>query len=149
MDTSSSSSPQPPAIAASSASASPSSSPALTPEEWKEFNDLRRQNQLLKAENAMLQRKLEEERSHRLQWQSEGDHNTAEAAMCCESIEKMDKDAQVLALYAELHRLREKCDVYAEAVEESRSYFFEMKRLYTEVEPHLRSSGVPPATSSA
>lgn len=122
-------------------SGSPSSSPALTPEERQEFNDLRQQNRLLKAENAALQLRLEEERAHRLQWQQHGDHFAAEAKMCCDAIESAEKDAPVLALYAELRRLREKCDVYAEAVEESRSYFFEMKRLYTEVEPYLRSAG--------
>ncbi|KPI87211.1 hypothetical protein ABL78_3727 [Leptomonas seymouri] len=145
MDPSSSPS-QPPAVAAPAVSASPSSSPPLTPEERREFNNLRQQNQILKAENAMLQRKLEEERSDRLQWQHDGNHHTTEARICCESIEKMDKSAQVLALYAELHRLREKCDVYADAVEESCGYFFEMKRLYAEVEPHLRS-GAPHAAS--
>ncbi|GET86856.1 hypothetical protein, conserved [Leishmania tarentolae] len=115
------------------------SSPALTAEEMKEFEELRCQNQLLKAENAVLQRKLEEERAQRRQSQLDQNHYSLEAEACREAIEKVDSDAQVLALYDELHRLRMKCAIYAEAVEESRSYFFEMKRLYMEVSPHLRS----------
>lgn len=126
-----------------------SGSPALTAVEQRECDDLRRQNKLLKAENAMLQRKLDDERANRQQWQRDGNHHTSEANMCCASIEKVDKDAHVLALYAELRRLREKCDVYAEAVEESRNYFFEMKRLYTEVEPYLRAPGAAHVTSSS
>lgn len=145
----------PPAVSApadataTATGSSSSSSPALSSAERREFDDLRRQNKILKAENAMLQRRLDEERAHRQQWQRDGNHFTAEAKLCCESIEQLDKDARVLALYAELHRLRAKCDVYAEAVEESRNYFFEMKRLYTEVEPSLRSPGAAHKTSSA
>ncbi|KAL7699237.1 hypothetical protein N2W54_004026 [Lotmaria passim] len=146
MNTSPSSQPSSTPVAPGNNIDNTSSSPALTPEELKEFFDLRRQNQVLKAENAILQRKLEEEHTRRLQWQRAGNHHTTEAEMCCAAIEKVDKEAHVLALYAELHRLREKCDVYADAVEESRNYFFEMKRLYTEVEPYLRSSGASHAT---
>ncbi|CAJ1987108.1 hypothetical protein conserved [Leishmania donovani] len=116
-----------------------SSSPTLTAAEMKEFAELRCQNQLLKAENAVLQRKLEEERAQRRQSQLDENHYNLEAEACREAIEKTDGNAQVLALYDELQRLRKKCDIYAEAVEESRSYFFEMKRLYMEVSPYLRS----------
>ncbi|CAG9570879.1 conserved hypothetical protein [Leishmania major strain Friedlin] len=105
----------------------------------KEFAELRCQNQLLKAENAVLQRKLEEERAQRRQSQLDVNHYNLEAEACREAIEKADGNAQVLALYDELQRLRKKCDIYAEAVEESRCYFFEMKRLYMEVSPYLRS----------
>ncbi|KAG5509498.1 hypothetical protein JKF63_06203 [Porcisia hertigi] len=115
-------------------------SSALTEREKKEFDELRWQNQLLKAENAVLQRKLEEELAQRRQPQLDQTHYSLEAKTCLEAIENIDSNAQVLALHDELHRLRKKCDIYAEAVEESRSYFFEMKRLYMEVLPHLRSS---------
>ncbi|KAG5483974.1 hypothetical protein LSCM1_05824 [Leishmania martiniquensis] len=124
-------------------------SPVLTAEEMKEFAELRWQNQLLKAENAVLLRKLEEERAQRRQSQLNENHYNLEAKACRDAIEKTDGNTQVLALHDELQRLRKKCDVYAEAVEESRSYFFEMKRLYMEVSPYLRSlSGNAPANSS-
>ncbi|KAG5484286.1 hypothetical protein LSCM4_07852 [Leishmania orientalis] len=150
------SSKSPPAAAAAATSALPAEagggrrSPALTAEEMKEFAELRWQNQLLKAENAVLLRKLEEERAQRRQSQLDENHYSVEATACRDAIEKIDGSAQVLALHDELHRLRKKCDVYAEAVEESRSYFFEMKRLYMEVSPYLRSlSGDAPANSAA
>lgn len=134
-----------PSAAAAGSTAAPtdagsaSSSPTLTAEEMNEFAELRCQNQLLKAENAVLQRKLEEERAQRQQSQLDENHYKLQAEACREAIEKTDSNAHVLALYDELHRLRKKCDIYAEAVEESRSYFFEMKRLYMEVSPYLRS----------
>lgn len=122
---------------------------ALTADEAQEFAELRRQNQVLRAENAVLQRRLEEERSQRRQGPEGDNHYRVEAKVCRAAITDMDANAQLLGLYDELRRLRRKCDVYAEAVEESRSYFFEMKRLYTEVAPHLRSTGGSPAAAAA
>ncbi|CAJ1019102.1 conserved hypothetical protein [Leishmania braziliensis MHOM/BR/75/M2904] len=127
-----------------------SSSPTLTAADMKELEELRLRNQLLRAENAELQSKLEDERTQRRQSQLDENHYSLEAKACREAIEKIDSKAQVLALHDELHRLRKKCDIYAAALEESRSYFFEMKRLYMEVSPHLRSfSGDAPAHHAA
>lgn len=113
---------------------------SLSPEEVAECQLLRRQNAVLRAENEILQRRLDEERSSSHRWQHDGHHHLMEANACRASIEEASANTQIVALYDELQRLRKKCDVYAEAVEESRSHFLEMKRLYAELEPQMRPS---------
>lgn len=100
---------------------------------------LQAQNEKLRQENELLRRRLEEERLLRQSTDAVDSHKAFEAAACKDQIRAIDENAEVLALHAELLQLRQTCAVYAEATEESRSYFFELKRLYAELEKHLKS----------
>lgn len=100
--------------------------------------DLKLQNQRLRQENEELRQRLEEERALRRSVDAADSHKALEAATYKDQIQAIDDKAEALALHSELLQLRQTCAVYAEATEESKSYFVELKRLYAELEKYLR-----------
>lgn len=113
-----------------------------------EVERLRRENARLAQENAELKQRIEEERVHRWQCMQDENHQALQANGYRAKIETLDKDVEVVRLHEELQKQRKKCNVYAEALEESHSFFVELKRLYAEIEPYLMAQGATPGTPS-
>ncbi|RNF16511.1 uncharacterized protein Tco025E_05159 [Trypanosoma conorhini] len=98
-----------------------------------EVERLRERNAQLREENAELRTRLNQERLHIAADGIEKERRELEVDFCRELIRERDEHATILALHDELTRLNRQCAVYADALEEARGNFVEMKRLYGEL----------------
>lgn len=128
------------AVVNASTSGPEPATPATSTSAVKALQD---QNEQLRSENESLRQRLEEERSLRRGYDVCDNHKTHESHLVKEQITAIDGAAEMLALHSELARLRQTCAAYAEAIEETRSYFFELRRLHADLDTHLRPDGPP------
>lgn len=94
---------------------------------------LRKENEVLRREVANLKSMLEEEKTRRHDGGLDT-HKVHEGRATASIIEEKESDAEVVQLYNELIVERKKCAVLAEMLEDVRSHFFEIKKLYSEME---------------
>ncbi|ESL08199.1 hypothetical protein TRSC58_04102 [Trypanosoma rangeli SC58] len=93
----------------------------------------RERNARLREENAELRARLSQERPHSATDGMCKGSRELEVDLCRELIQEKDGKATILELHNELIRLKRQCAVYADALEEARGNFVEMKRLYDEL----------------
>ncbi|EAN87487.1 hypothetical protein C3747_200g50c [Trypanosoma cruzi] len=98
-----------------------------------EIGQLRERNARLREENSKLRVRLNQERQHVASEGMDGGHRELEVGLCKDLIREKEKQATILALHDELTRLNRQCAVYADALEEARGNFVEVKRLYGEL----------------
>ncbi|RNF02907.1 hypothetical protein TraAM80_06110 [Trypanosoma rangeli] len=93
----------------------------------------RERNAKLREENAELRVRLSQERPHSATDGIGKGSRELEVDLCRELIQEKDGKATILELHDELTRVKRQCAVYADALEETRGNFVEMKRLYDEL----------------
>ncbi|KEG10056.1 hypothetical protein DQ04_04241020 [Trypanosoma grayi] len=98
-----------------------------------ELERLRERNAKLREENTQLKKKLAEERPNITGDGFDDGHRRVEVESYRRLINEQDPQATILSLHDELMRLGRQCAVYADALEEARENFVEMKRLYSEL----------------
>ncbi|KAH9600096.1 hypothetical protein LSM04_002025 [Trypanosoma melophagium] len=98
-----------------------------------ELDRLRAANAELRAENAELRRQLAVERAGLTPGGWGAASGSAAELRLAGRIREQEASATILALNDELCRLSRQCGRYADALEEARGNFVEMKRLYSEL----------------
>ncbi|ORC86204.1 uncharacterized protein TM35_000302440 [Trypanosoma theileri] len=108
-----------------------------------ELERLRAANAELRAENAELRRRLTAERAGLTPGAWAAASGAAVELQLAGRIRERDGAATILALHDELRRLSQQCGRYADALEEARGNFVEMKRLYSELNQLVACCSTP------
>ncbi|CAD2219503.1 hypothetical protein ADEAN_000701100 [Angomonas deanei] len=100
----------------------------------EEVRRIKTENDQLKTEIASLKNKIIEEKQKYKNEYGLENHKVREAITAVQGIEARERDAEIVRTYRELVNERRKSAVLAEMLEEVRTHFFEIKRLYEHME---------------